>query len=800
MRKGFIFLLTLYISQNCYSQVITITDNETNEPLEHVTLSSKMPYTQTTTDIQGQANVEIFRRADSIEIRSMGYNTIIKSYIALDSVFFKLKLIPSLIRMDEIVVSATRWKQASNELFLKMTAISPAEVTLQNPQTTADLLSNSGKVYIQKSQQGGGSPIIRGFSANRLLYSVDGVRMNTAIFRGGNIQNVNSLDPFAIESTEVLFGAGSVIYGSDAIGGVMSFQTLKPQLSLSNKMLIKGKAINRYSSANNEKTGHFDINIGCRKWAFITSISTNDFGNLHMGSNGPDDYLNPLYINPEGNIDVIVPNKDPELQIPSAYSQFNLMQKVLFKPDQQWEYQFGFHYSETSKYGRYDRHLRLINGNPRYAEWDYGPQKWIMNNLAINHARKNSVYDKMIINLAQQSFEESRIERSLNQTNRTIRTENVEAYSLSIDFVKSTSVKTKLFYGAEYVLNDVKSKGVNKDITNGSYSSGPARYPQATWQSIAVYINSQQNLSNTLLFQAGLRYNQFLLTAEFDTTFYPLPFTDSNLNNGTLTGNLGVVYHPYTWIISANLNSAFRSPNVDDLGKVFDSEAGSITVPNPGLKAEYAYNGDLSIVKTLFDFLKIELTGYYTFLQKAMVRRKWTLNGLDSIMYDGSLNAVQAIQNAAFAKVWGIQAGMEITMPAGFTFSSDFNYQKGEEEHDDGTINPSRHAAPLFGTTRLTYMHGKLKLQVYTNFQGERTFEDMAYEEQNKEEIYASDNQGQPYAPQWYTINLKGIYILHENFTVSAGIENMADKRYRPYSSGIAAAGRNYILSMIINF
>src|SRR5690606_22275722 len=98
------------------------------------------------------------------------------------------------------------------------------------PQTAADMLAGSGEVFVQKSQLGGGSPMIRGFATNRLLYAVDGVRMNTAIFRAGNLQNVINLDPFATESVEVIFGPGSVMYGRDAIGGVMSFQTLMPRL------------------------------------------------------------------------------------------------------------------------------------------------------------------------------------------------------------------------------------------------------------------------------------------------------------------------------------------------------------------------------------------------------------------------------------------------------------------------------------------------------------------------------------------------------------------------------------------
>ncbi|WP_084607817.1 TonB-dependent receptor plug domain-containing protein [Prevotella dentasini] len=135
------------------------------------------------------------------------------------------------VRLDEVVVSASKWRQNISEQPKRISVITPGESLFQNPQTAADLLELSGQVYVQKSQLGGGSPMIRGFATNRLLYSVDGIRMNTAIFRSGNLQNVISLDPFAMERTEVLFGPGSVIYGSDAMGGVMSFTTKNPVFS-----------------------------------------------------------------------------------------------------------------------------------------------------------------------------------------------------------------------------------------------------------------------------------------------------------------------------------------------------------------------------------------------------------------------------------------------------------------------------------------------------------------------------------------------------------------------------------------
>lgn len=783
------------------AQILSIQDKETGAPLEMVTVISENPIAFESTNAKGQADISAFEEAEEIQIRMLGYKTVIKSYAELAKYGFEIELETSGITMDAVVVSGTRWNQKSKDIPSKIISISKKEVALQNPQTVADLLGASGEVFIQKSQQGGGSPMIRGFSTNRLLYTVDGVRMNTAIFRSGNLQNVISLDPFATEKTEVFFGPGSIIYGSDAIGGVMSFQTLTPQLSLTEKADVSGNAVLRFASANQEKTGHFDVNIGWKKWAAVTSISYTKYEDLKMGSHGPDDYLKHYRVQRQDSMDVVLTNEDPEVQDPSGYSQINMMQKLRFKPNDKWNFEYGFHYSETSEYGRYDRTLRTRNGLPRYGEWKYGPQKWMMNNLSITNNSDNTVYDEMTIRLAQQSFEESRISRDFNKTTREVRLEEVEAYSANIDFVKSIGKKNKFFYGVEFVYNDVTSTGTDENILTREVNPGPARYPQANWSSYAAYISDQFKISEKVLLQAGLRYNHVLLNAEFDTSFYPFPFTEAKLNNGALTGSFGVVYRPNDkWVLSSNFATAFRSPNVDDVGKVFDSEPGAVVVPNPDLKAEYAYNIDVGIAKVFSDVVKIDLTGYYTYLQNALVRRDFQLNRTDSILYDGTLSQVQAIQNAATAKVYGLQAGLEVKLPAGFSISSNINFQRGEEELDDGTTSPSRHAAPVFGVSRLNYKFKKLSLQLNAQYSGERSFEDLPVGEKGKTEIYAKDENGNPYSPRWYTLNFKALYQITNYLAVSAGLENITDQRYRPYSSGISAPGRNFILSLRANF
>nr|HMU05191.1 TonB-dependent receptor [Saprospiraceae bacterium] len=463
-----------------------------------------------------------------------------------------------------------------------------------------------------------------------------------------NIQNVIALDGFAIENAEVLFGPGSVLYGSDAIGGVMSFHTLSPKLSISDgKTNISGKAIIRYSSANTEKTGHFDINFGGKKWASVTSVSYNDFGDLRMGKNGPDDYLKPFIVERIGNEDTFRTNPDSLVQSPSGYTQYNLTQKIRFKPNDNWDIHYGLHISETSEYARYDRHLRLRNGKPRYAEWNYGPQTWTMNQLKVTNFGNNPWYDQASLNITFQTFGESRIDRDFNEVDRQIQTEAVDAWSANADFIKSLSENQKLFYGLEFVTNEVTSTGNFQNLTTGVFRNGPARYPKATWSSYGVYANYQRILSEKVSLQAGARYNQFALDATYDLTFFPLPFSTSKINNGALTGSLGTVFRPTTsWSIFANLSTGFRAPNVDDTGKVFDSAPGTVTVPNPDVKAEYAYNAEVGFVKVISDRLKVDITAYYTLLQNALVRRAFTLNGQDSIDYKDELSQVLAVQNA----------------------------------------------------------------------------------------------------------------------------------------------------------
>ncbi|RYC67143.1 TonB-dependent receptor plug domain-containing protein [Spirosoma sordidisoli] len=797
MRNPLLRCLLISAPFFCQAQAIIVRDQADSLPLEGVTLSSTDRKMSAVTDAAGRVDLADFKGASTIEIRTLGYPTLRLSYDELAKRGPSLYLQASPVSLQQVVVTANRWRQSSREVPSRIIRISARDVAFQNPQTAADMLGISGEVFIQKSQQGGGSPMIRGFSTNRLLITVDGVRMNTAIFRSGNLQNVISLDPYAIANTEVLFGPGSVMYGSDAIGGVMSFYTLTPQLGAGTTPAVSGGAALRYSSANNEQTGHADVSLGWKKWALLSSVSHNTYGDLRMGSHGPADYLRPEYVDRINGEDRVVLNSDPRVQRPTGYSQINLMQKIRFRPTDRWDINYGFHYSTTSDYARYDRLLRYRRGLPRSADWKYGPQTWMMNNLTVSQTSANTLYDQLTVRLAHQYFEESRIDRDLNDAQQRTTREQVQALSANLDFDKRITDRQRVFYGLEAVYNDVVSTASTLNIKANSTVAGAPRYPASNWASYAAYLTYQLKLNDRITLQSGLRYNQFKLNSQFKTDFYPFPFTSARLNNGALTGSLGLVYLPSdTWTLSTNLSTGFRSPNVDDIGKVFDSAPGVVVIPNPSLSAEYAYNAEVGAAKLIGNLLKVDVTGYYTLLDNALVRRNFRLNGRDSIVYNGELSQVQAIQNAAKARVYGLQAGLEFSLPAGLRLSSQFTYQKGDEELDDGTTSPLRHAAPWFGITRLSYTTRKLRLEVYAVYNDAVTNAELPQEELGKDYMYALDAMGKPYTPAWYTLNLKGQYSLNRYLTVNAGLENITDQRYRPYSSGISAAGRNLIISL----
>jgi len=807
-----IFTFSLFV----YSQEIYVLDEVTMEPISGALLYEELEgeiKKGTMSDINGAVSLSAFENANFITISHISY---LNRTLEFSNITGNILLKPDSNNLDEIVISASKFSQNLKEISQRVIFISSEDVVLSNPQTSADLLSSSGNVYIQKSQLGGGSPMIRGFSTNRLTLSVDGVRLNNAIFRGGNIQNVISIDPFNIQNTEIVLGSSSVIYGSDAIGGAMNFQTKKPVFSETDSIFFKLNSISRNSSANREKTAHIDFNLGFEKFASLTSFSFSDFNDLKMGANGPSDYLRPEYVQQVDGQDVIFDNSDPRVQKHTGYSQFNFMQKFLLKTDKT-EYDLGVHFSSTSNIPRYDRLIRYNNDTNElhYGEWYYGPQKWLLINSRITkESFKSPIYDKLILTTAYQKFNESRFSRKINSTDQKEFKEQVNIFSLNLDFEKSYDEKSYFSYGIEYLNNKVNSTASLNNISNGSFSSIATRYPDdSTWESLASYLTYKYKSSKDLIFHYGLRYSHIIINADLsaNNSYHNFPFSDANLNTGALTGALGLSWiqnDTFQW--KFNVTTAFRAPNIDDIGKIFDSAPGIIVVPNPDLKPEKSFGLELGSLISVNSKINFDFAVYYTHLYNSMVRSPFSMTVdsddpsgssiINQIIYDGELSDIYAIQNTSKSWLYGFETGLKINLSDNFDFKTQYNYLNGEQRDMQGAANlPVRHVSPHFGNIHLIYSKNKTKVDLFFNYNSKLSFSQLSNSERDKPYLYAIDKNGNPYSPSWHTLNLRTLYELNKNFQFTASIENISNKLYRPYSSGISAPGINFIFSVNYN-
>jgi len=798
VKYSILYFLLSVVTFNSFAQNIRVVHAATKKPLENVLVIAKNFTTQTNAD--GWANLGNISKNEPLWFQHSSFIKITTTLEKIEARENIVELTEAPIRIDEVVISASRWEQIRTEVPFQIQNISSSDIFHVQPQTTADMLNSKGGVFIQKSQMGGGSPMIRGFSANRLLLVVDGIRMNNAIYRSGNLHNVISLDVNSLEQTEVIFGPGTVIYGSDALGGVMNFSTLTPRLSTSEETTQKGKILSRYAAVNKEKMVHGHFSLGNKRWAALVSATFSDFGDLRMGSHGPDEYLQKEYVltGEKPGEDVIVKNDNPRIQTPTAYSQLNLMGKLRYRPAEYLDIMLGVHHSQTSDIPRYDRLVVYRNETLQYARWYYGPQKWSLISGELNYKKKHFLLDRFNLLAGFQHYAESRNDRKVYDSALNQRTEDLSIYSLNIDFGKTLNTQHELFYGAEAFYNLVGSTGKAIHLISSESINISSRYPDGSiYSNLAGYLSWKIKLSEKFIFQTGGRFTQTFLRGEFDRNFYAFPFDDFDMKNSALNGNAGMVWLPTNkWQINLNASTGFRSPNIDDVAKVFDSEPGNVIVPNPDLNPEYARNIEAGIIRNFSGRGKVEMTIFYTHLKDAMVRQNFRLNGQDSIIYDGILSRVEALVNAESANIYGGNVLLEILIIPELRTVNELTFTYGKDSEN----LPIRHVPPAFGRSHLQFEKKSLLLDLFAEFNGKLDYEQLAADEQNKPHLYATDENGNPWSPGWWTLNLKGNYQLSKSISFAGGIENILDKRYRAYSSGIVAPGRNFYVSLDVHF
>ena len=709
-------------------------------------------------------------------------------------------------QLQDVVIYANKFPTLSKNIVQRVVALTD-KVLLQQQANTADILTASGQVFVQKSQAGGGSPVVRGFEASRVLLMVDGVRMNSAIFRAGHLQNIITVDNMILDRVEIIYGPSSTLYGSDALGGVVNLFTKQPQLYKSNDASkrapwqINGNLVYRYGNGQNEQRQHIDVNIANNKWAYLTSFTNSSFGDMRQGNKRlaayPDFGKRFFYVARENSTDVVKDNSTSvNIQKLSGYKQTDLLQKVLFKPNDNTEHLLNVQISNSSDINRYDRLTETSNGLPVFSEWYYGPQVRNMIGYKLTKSNLNGYFQKFTANLNYQHLEESRISRRFKSNNKDYRFEEVDLFGVNLDLLNEGK-SSELHVGVESYYNKVGSTSYRNHIATNVRSAIATRYSDGptNMANDAFYAQHTQFLRGNWVLNSGLRLNNVLLNANFkDTALMHFPFTDANQNNTALTGNLGMAYNGADGFrVAFGISSGFRAPNVDDLTKVFDTRIGYVVVPNKALKPEYTYNAELNVSKTTSSY-SIGASLFYTWFKNALVVDKFKWNNASTILYQGILSDVYASQNKAKAVVYGFNVNGSANLTPNTILAATYTYTKGT--YQNGIVEmPLDHIPPTYGRVGLKHNVKKFTAELFTVFNGWKRIKDYSSSGEDNQ-IYATIDG----MPGWQIWNINTSYQPTKKLSLSFQIENMADLNYRYFASGISALGRNYIVSCRYSF
>ena len=822
-KNCFLLLMASFSSfHSLCGQEVWVEDSVTGEPLENVVIFSENGNHNLLTNAIGKVVLDDFPREGQINFSLLGYQPLTISILEILQGKKAIPLTSEDEVLEEVVLSVARSQATRDKIAEQVGIISQKEIEIGAVATGADLLEINPNIRIQKSQGGGGSPVLRGFEANRVLIVVDGVRMNNAIYRSGHLQNAITIDPHNIERVEVTLGSSSVGYGSDALGGVIHYYTKSPQLNTNTP--VKSEFSSTFNYANLSFINNANTALSYKNWGSLTSVSYSNFGDIRIGEKRDHGFpkwgLTPNYsLNSRHEYnETPTTNSRPNIQKNTGYDQFDIFQKFLVRLPSDMLLNINLQYSESSDIDRYDKLVEERNGSLRFSEWYYGPQKRFFLSPQLKFFLGKNWLKKGTLTAAYQNVEESRVNRKFESLTRSHQIEKVDVYSINADFYGNIAQGHSLSYGLEWTYNKIRSQGYSLDLvldlenivdyTNRTMI--PSRYPSdgSSASSFAGYLNWIYRLNDRFTINGGLRLTGSKIIARWnDSTQVDKLLSSVDLQSEALTYTLAMTYRPNEkWQINNLISSGFRNPNIDDIGKIRESN-GILLVPNSFLKPEYAYTLESGIKYTASNKINfIDLRAFATLVSLHIVRSDFivfsdtTTPDENTIMYIVEEVYTQANKNLGNRFIYGGSLQGKWLLSDPFEIMGGITYTTADLNPDYG---PMPSIAPLFGTFTLSHEVKNWKTLLIWKFSERKHPNDYSWGGEdglNETPVVnpnASEDAYKYYGmPSWNIWSVLSQYQFRKNIILNVGLKNIFDLHYRTFASGISAEGRSLQLGM----
>ncbi len=811
--KYLISSLLLLAITSVFAQKVVVQDAITQEVLGQVAIVDLKSGQFVTTNDNGAADLTLFSAQATLSFTHVGYEEISrKKADLLKSGIVWLN--PDSERLSEIILSVSRSTDRKKRLAQQVSVMTEQAIAQQNPENTAVLLRQMPGIRVQQSQGGGGSPVLRGFEANRVLLVVDGVRLNNAIFRSGHLHNVLSVDPLSLSRMEVIFGPSSVGYGSDALGGVIHFYTKTPLINQEKKSQLSGSS--SYTFGQNTTKQSLLFEYSSNKWAMLQQISYANFGDIIMGKHRPHGYLDwgktSHYSQNTASYYTASPTetKNTNKQFNTGYAQLDLLQKWIYHARNGAKITLNIQGSQSGEISRYDKLSEYDHGVLRFARWDYGPQKRLLISTQLSFVGNKRWLQSGKITAAVQLLEESRIKRKFSSLIRETQRERLAVYSLNADFKAKTAKGKDWSYGVELTHNDVHSQAFAQElIVDGNSIKGlmpkvliPTRYPSggSSYSTFAVYTDYRHDLSPRSTLTFGARHTMTKLRALWnEQALIDASLDEARQSHQSSTATLGYSHIPnQKWQFKGLLSSGFRAPNIDDLGKTRENN-GRLTVPNVLLKPEYIYSTDIGVRRQWGNRSFVELNGYYAYVQDYIARGDYYLAqdtstvAMEMILYSGDVVQTIANINVGGVRMYGMSGQVAWNITSKIRYNGTITITKGEGNSISGNL-PS--ISPLFLSQQIQYTLPKGAISLHLNHAQAKAANDYSpWGEDGLEEtpLLSNDAEQPLYAgtPSWHRLDIKMDVPISSSVHFSGGVFNILDDHYREFASGISAPGRS---------
>jgi len=729
-----------------------VTDATTGKALDNVNVSMTNTSLLTITDREGKFSLAFREKASTggtytLRASAVGYDSYEQRIEPGTDVVndIRIALDPSVIQLNKaLVVSPRRQESAQFDLPEAISVRTARQLDQDAPRTAPEALTGTTGVWLQKTNHGGGSPFLRGLTGQQTLLMIDGIRLNNASFRSGPNQYLNTIDPQTIDQIEALRGSGSVQYGSDALGGVVHVLTRDPRFS-GNGLRLTGSAYAKVMSADMEKSARAELGLSSENVALTAGLSYRDYGDLLAGGNLG--FQRPTgYQQWSGDVKGKIRMGGNQL-LTLAYQGVQLNNVPLYHRVR----------LENFAYYQFDPQRRDL----AYARWEwFGKEKWLRN---------------VQVTALNQRWAEGRQSQRNGSATRTEERDDIHTWGATLVVHSQPGTHWSASSGIEYYHDQVGSRRNDVDTQNGQATARRGLYPDgSTYANLAAYSLHTLELNRWRL-SAGARWNTFQITVKENV------LGESTIRPAALVGNFSALYvlQPHHHLI-ASVHSAFRAPNVDDLGTLGIVDF-RYEVPNANLKPEKSLNLEVGWkVKT--ERLAGSISLYRNFLSDIITRVR---QGRDSV----AGYPVYLKENTAKAYIQGLEAEAEYRVFRTWVAYANLTYTYGQNETGN---EPFRRIPPLNGLLGIRYGH-------------DRGFwacaEWLAAAKQTRLAAGDKDDNRIPKGgtPGWTVFNLyAGWGTPHWKVSVSA--QNLFDIPYRTHGSGVDGMGRGFFLSGRISF